>query len=327
MHHPDPVLSASVYSNRGLDEVVADVVAPFRRRLDEEAPGHGWTLWMVRYNRCGDHLKVRLHGGQEHRALAMRLLQEEADRHFASLPAAEEGAARASRKDAPPIDEDDRRDEDYPDRTLRWTKYLRSYVSFGWKNHLDQDDYVARMTAAFAAGAARVLAAVDEAGRFPAAARQTVLLKAVISGLAAVDFTTDERADYLAYHRDWLVRWKAYDAEREAGALELFDRRVNAMGAGLEQIGRNAAAHWAQTSEAARADAWGASLGALAEYLRPLHGNAAFEVDPFTAHPVFPPLFKVLHGLANTLGVGMLDEAYVHHLVLRAAAPAAVAAA
>lgn len=326
MHHPDPVLTASLYSDKGLDELIADVVAPFWKRLGDEAPGHGWSLWMLRYNRCGDHLKVRMHGADEHRPLAMRLMEEEAHRHFASLPPAED-RPRLTRKDSPPIDEDDRRDEDYPDRTLRWTRYQRSFVSFGWKNHLDQDEYVARMTAAMAAGGARVLRAVDEAGgQFPARGRQTVLLKALVSGLAALDLTAEERADYLAYHRDWLVRWKAADAEREAGALALFDRRINGLGAGVEQIGRAAAAEWAQDPAATRADDWGATLARLAAYLAPLRGDAAFEVDPFTDHPVFPPLFKVMHGLANTLGVGMLDEAFTHHLVLRAAAPAAVAA-
>ena len=36
--------------------------------------------------------------------------------------------------------------------------------------------------------------------------------------------------------------------------------------------------------------------------------------------PVFPAIFKVFHGTANKLGLGMLPEALTHHLLLRAVA-------
>lgn len=326
MHSPDPTLTASLYSNRGLDALVADVVAPFWKRVTVDAPGHGWTLWLVRYSRCGDHLKVRLHGPEAQKEWVMRLLEEEAERHFAALPPVDEGAARVSRKDAPPIDEDDRAGEDYPDRTLRWTRYQRSFVNFGWKNHLDDDGYVSRMTVGFAAGAARVLDAVEAAGgRFPAAGRQTVLLKAVIAGLAALDLTAEARAEYLAYHRDWLVRWTAADAERGAVALNIYDRRVEAMGAAAEQVGHAAIAQWEHGAAEAGATAWGAASAELARYVSPFQGKAAYDMDPFTDNPLFPPLFKLFHGLANTLGIGMLDEGFTHHLLLcKAAAPASV---
>ncbi|HEX2205092.1 MAG TPA: lantibiotic dehydratase C-terminal domain-containing protein [Longimicrobium sp.] len=319
MHHPDPVLTASLYSNRGLDDVVAQVVAPFRHALAAEAPG-AWGLWMVRYSRCGEHLKLRLHGPAGAEETAARLLAEAAERHFASLPDPEPGAARVSRADAPPIDEDDRREEDYPDRTLRLTRYLRSYVNLGWKGHLDDDRYVGLMTAAFAAGAARILDAVDAAGgRFPASGRQTVLLRAVVDGLAAAGLDGAGKAAFLAFHRDWLVRWNVADEEREAAAAAQFDVRLGAMARTVEQVGALARARW----EAGPADdAWSAAVAALVAYTEGFRGDPAYNVDPFTDEPSFPPLFKVFHSLGNALGVGMLDEAFTHHLVLRAAAPA-----
>ena len=41
---------------------------------------------------------------------------------------------------------------------------------------------------------------------------------------------------------------------------------------------------------------------------------------PFSDDPVFSALFKAFHGVANQLGVDLLNEALVYHVLFRAVA-------
>jgi hypothetical protein len=321
MQLSDPVLTASVYCDRGLDALIHDAITPFRSRLRDSDPEGHWSLWLVRYSRCGEHLKVRLHGPPERRELARRLLEESVHAHFASLPAA--GAeARVSRTDAPAIDAEDEATSDYPDRSLVWTRYRRSHVNLGPPRLLGDDRYAALFTASLGCGADLVLDFLrpDDTGKVPGGARQRGLLRALFSGLAAVGFSPDERATYLAYHRDWLVRFNV--SGPQADVLASYDRRVAGMASTVEQLRQIASAQWEHPRERpAGADAaWGEALSALVGYLVQFRGDPEYRLDPFAEDPVFPPLFKAFHALANHLGVGMLDEAFLHHLVLQATA-------
>jgi hypothetical protein len=314
MRPADPSLSASIYTARHLDELVRGAVIPFRDALRLRDPEGRWSLWTMRYTRCGPHLKVRLHGPAEERETVRELLAEAVERHFASLgAAAEDEAPRRPRPPATPVDLEDERDEDYPDRTLLWTTYRRSGVSLGPDRVLMADDrYVALFTTALAAGAELVLEALgpglSEAGRLKA------LRDGVAAGLSGLPLTDEERAAYLAYHRDWLLRWLMPHGEREAEMLARFDQRAAAMGPAAEEARR--VARDGGTGEGAAA--WREALSGLAAHLAPLRGDPAHDADPFTRDPVFPPVFKVFHSLANQMGVDMLNEALVHHLLLRA---------
>lgn len=333
MAHPDPVLTANLYCDRGLDELIHGAVAPFRARLAEGGPAGRWSLWLVRYSRCGEHLKVRLHGPAGEREAARALLEEAVGAHFAALPPAAADAPRVSRADAPAIDLEDEATADYPDRTLLWTSYRRSHVNLGPVPFLRQDGYAERFTACLARAADLVLDTLlpDAGGKVPGAARQRVLLRGLFSGLAALGFSAAEREAYLAYHRDWLVRFTLSDPEKEGELLAAFDRRVEGMAPAAAQLRRAAAAEWGEGARpsAGAEGAWGEALAGLLAWLAPLRGDPEYRLDPFTDDAAFPAVFKAFHGLANQLGVRMLDEAFVHHLVLRATAaePAAVAAA
>ena len=150
----DPVLAASLYADRGLDGLVYGVAAPLLARLREAGPAGGWSLWVVRYARGGEHLKVRLHGPAEEVPAVRRLVEEAAAAHFAALPPADPALERITRPDAPAIDPEDEPAGERPDRSLAWTTYRRSPVSLGPPRFLDDDGYAARVTAALAAGAA-----------------------------------------------------------------------------------------------------------------------------------------------------------------------------
>ncbi len=315
-HAPDPVLAASVYADRGLDGLVLGVAAPLLARLREADPG--WSLWMVRYARGGEHLKLRLHGPAGGAEEARTLAAAAVEAHFAALPPADPAAERVARPDAPAIDPQDEPAGVRPDRALVWTTYRRSPVSLGPPRFLDDDGYAARITAALAAGAALVLEGLrpDDAGGMPGAARQRVLLAALIAGAGALP--PEARAGYLAYHRDWLLRFALPDDEAQEKLLAHFASRT-AAGSTAEQVRRAARAQWDEDGASADgpAAAWRAAVAALAAYQERFRGVP--DVDPFTAEPAFPAVFKALHGTANAAGVGMLDEAYLHHLLLAAA--------
>jgi hypothetical protein len=321
MLFPDPVATASVYADRALDRVVHGAVGPALRRLRELRPDAAWGAWWVRYSKHGDHLKVRLHGPADGAEDARAVLEDLVQTLFATLPPRDEAKPRISNPKSPSIDAQDDATADYPDRTLLWTDYRRSYVSFGAKQLLDDDAYVARICTCLAAGADVVLAntALDEAGTIPGAARQRALLKAVMAGVAGAGLTPEERLEYLRYHRGWLVRFTVADESREADVLAGFERQRAGMRAGAEQIARAAAAQWSASSEAGGdtpESRMRAAVAELAAYAAPLRHDPAHLSDPFADDASFPLLFKALHGVANQAGLNLLNEAFLYHLLL-----------
>src|SRR5215204_4495480 len=70
-----------------------------------------------------------------------------------------------------------------------------------------------------------------EDGALPHRIRQIALLQGLIVGLAALGFAPEKWADYLAYHRGWLLRSLAIDQ-----LPQRFEERVDRMGAALAPI-------------------------------------------------------------------------------------------
>jgi Lantibiotic biosynthesis dehydratase C-term len=336
---PDPLLSANLYCSRRLDEVIRQAIVPFWSTVGETAGGE-CSIWLVRYPRRGEHLKVRLHGPETWRGPLQEGLTAAAERLFAALDPPPPGEARVSNPTAPPIDDEDRPAEDHPDRTLLWTRYRRSHVSLAGKPFLDDDRYVALIAASLARACDVVLASFRSAAAPTEPShqrRQTLLLETVIAGLGALDFEPAQRHAYLAFHRDWLLRFNLVrskvDDAKTRQFLADFDRRARAMSAVRERLRAMASDAWRQgpadlagarcTNPAA---AWGEALAALRDHVTPLAADPDFHVDPFASDPLFPPLFKAFHGLANQLGVAMLDEALSYHLLLCALASSTVEA-
>lgn len=331
MHTPDPTLTASIYVGWPLHGLVRGAIVPFRDELRRHDPQGKWSLWLVRYTKCGPHLKLRLHGPAEQRPLVQRLLSEAVERYLAELePIPQEGEPPAARPRprAPAIDLEDERSDDYPDRTLLWTNYRRSGVTLGPNQRLLADDeYASRFAAAMAAGAEVVL----EASRpeLTDSARLKVLLSALVAGITALPFSQEDRETYAAYHRDWLLRFILPSDQREREMRERFDQRLGAMG-GVVDEARRALAGWDEAispAEGVHAE-WRESVAALFAYAARFRGDGSYVSDPFTDDPAFPPAFKVFHGLANQLGVDMLNEALIHHVLLSvlSAEPAAAEA-
>jgi hypothetical protein len=339
--HPDPVLSANVYCSGRLCEVICRLVAPCWERCraagtrapgDQGEPGY---LWLMRYGRCGDHLKLRLHGPSANVSAWRRLLEAAQAEYFTRLGPAAAGAPRRSAPTAPPIDVEDRAAHDHPDRSFVWTTYTRSALSLGARPLLDDDRHAAALTRCLSRGTEILLARLrsDAGGQSPFGLRRALLLDALIVGIAHLSLSELDRTRYLLYHRDCLLRYlQRHKARAEAPGqgpaamarvLSRFDAELARPGARHEETAREAREQWQSGPARVRAGAdlaWGRALRELSLQGARICGELEEPLDPFADLPVFPVLFKALHGMANQAGVDPLNEAFVHHLLLSLAA-------
>jgi hypothetical protein len=306
-----------------LDELIGHVVAPFWREV--KALGKSsWHLWILRYARRGEHLKVRLHGPDEQRAIVKGLMEERARSYFSTLGAPEEGAPRRISRKSPPIDADDQTEGAHPDRALLWTEYRRSHISLAGEPFLLDDYYVSLFIRCLTNGCERVLDALcpDSSEVAPLSARPGILLKLLAKGLAGPDLPDRQRAQYLSYHRDWLIRFtllgRQADPDKAVEVVARFDRRLESMAARMEALHRILEREWWGDGELTETP-WNRSLAELLRYSRALCESVDYHIDPFASDPAFICLFKALHAVGNQLGVSMLDEAFIYHMLLCAA--------
>jgi hypothetical protein len=318
VHSPDPALSVSCYADGILDAAVREGVSPLLQALQarNDAP---WSLWFIRYSRGGEHLKLRLHGPTDEVSSICALVSETVGVWLRTVPVAAASGARRSRPDAPAIDPEDETECEYPDRTLIWTRYRRSTVSLGPAPLLEDDDYTSHLVASLAAGAEIAVCALEGPEPVTSGARQRPLLRALAEGLGALPLSADRRSEYLAYHRDWLLRFLAGGADEVEAGRGALEAESDRMGAAVVQLSGALQSAWTAGAPPPPAASFAASLVALHGTLERFRGDAAYDVDPFARGPLFPALFKAFHGLANQLGIAAREEAFVHHLCLRAA--------
>lgn len=358
---PDPGLSANLYAAGLLDAALLQVVAPAWRRHRRRSPDCPHHLWTLRYSRGGEHLKIRIHGPEAHQAgdaargcslAGFRAgIEEHTARWLERLGPVQDDAPRPERQDAPPLDAEDE-DEPPPDRTLLWTRYRRSPVVLGPPPLCDDDRHAALLTRCLARGLELLLSQV-EGGDDPAAelgfnTRHTFLLQALVPALGHLE--SDQRQAYLAYHRNWLIRFPLLKVsggpDRAQGVLAQMEEKVEAMGSSTEPLRRTAIDHWdsppAEGGEPRRDDrrgegprngggaspgdappfqAWSAAVAELLARGRELGETVEGRVDPYAPAITFPVLFKALHGLANQLGLNAVNEAFAHHLLLQTVWP------
>ena len=299
----EPVFSASIYAAGQLDALIADAVTPFSRDLT--AADSDAFLWVVRYSRRGEHLKVRVHSGSLDAEAVETFLQKRLEPFFRGLPEAEE--ERAVRFDVPAIDDEDEGGEAVPDRTYRVTRYRRSHVTLGAPEVFENDQTVALMHRALGAGFARCLGL--DAQRL-AAQRQNLPAKGFLDAvLHALDRPTAGR--YLEYHGDWLLRFFVPDAGREQDLEGIFAERIRKMSPMVEKLAEIDPSGDIE-------DPWIQSIQDLIRHAKSLSKASGFDPDPFADAPWQPILFKVLHGVSNTFGVRPMDEAFVCRLLAAA---------
>lgn len=333
----DPIVSANVYCSGRLSEVIHRAIAPFWSELKHRYGSDSNYLWIMRYAKGGDHLKIRLHGPPSRRQLIMGLLASALESYLESLGPSDPTIPQKSAEFSTPIDEDDFAEGNYPDRTYRWTRYLRSPVSLGFAPFLDDDRFVSLLTVCLARSTEILFVRlqINQDGQASHQEVQRILLLALVAGLSALPFTWEERLLYVAYHRDWLLRallkrpggsGGPHQAERLLARLDL---------EAAKQQKKNGLARLAELSQAHCRDgiaadwdsdltAWRGALCRLASYMEPSCRTPSLLVDPFAEAAIFPLLFKAMHGFANQLGLKHIDEAFAYHLLLTAVAPPAI---
>lgn len=324
---PDPSLTANLYAAGHLDAAVLRVALPYRRRLPELVPEGRAYLWLMRYAKGGEHLKFRVHAPEELVPPLAEALGSTAERFLEQLPPAQEGDTRPSRPDAPPIDAEDRGDP--PDRTFLSTEYGRSHVSLGGEPFLGQDRFRELMTHCLSRGCDRVLDAFEALEGPPSLGqRRRLLLEILSDALPASGLSRSQAAAYLAYHRDWLIRFPILksggDAEQAARIVAQIEERATRLEPVIEALAGALVPRLDGSVDAGGSgqEPWHQAVSALVDYTAAYRDTPDALLDPYAEDVVFPPLFKALHGTANQIGIRALEEAFAHHLLLAAVAGA-----
>lgn len=324
----DPTITANIYCQGLTDRLIYSAIRPFWQEALSVSNHLPLRLWLMRYRRCGQHLKVRIHAPESAKQMLKELLQRNVNTFFEAIPEADRPIPVDYQIGAGdiPIDVEDGGDSNYPDCLLLWTNYRRSFVSLGSLPFLEDDHYVDLFTRCLSEATGSVLREYhpNKKGEFTNTARQVILMKGLVEGLSALGWVEEKAAQYLAYHRDWLIRFAIFKSKTNAGKateiLEHFDKRTEGMQPLRERV-LNPLAQAYLISSTAKDDhpeqtPWQESLRALLDYVSPLCVNGEYQADPYAPNPAFPAPFKVFHGFANQLGIRFLEEAFSHHLLL-----------
>lgn len=322
----DPVLTANVYCNRRMDPLLSGAIAPFWRAVREQYTQNCF-FWLFRYGKCGEHVKLRFHGSEDFAGSVRSLLPAHLDRFFADPASDPDPENWLSKSAIPPIDEEDEAEEDYPNKSLLWTHARRSPVLIGAHVYLADDRHVDLFHRAQAAATEIVLdVLIPGLGRPDFSKhRQSQFLKMLLAAFSALDFDVPQWIDYLTYHRDWLIRTVVANATVEVitpeSILAELDQRVEGMRSAVAGL----SGHVLRGASGAAAPGddpfgrWGASIASLHEYVKGYRGRPEYDQDPYTRDFAYLPLFKALHGAANQFGFRLSHEAYLNHLLLKAA--------
>ena len=267
-------------------------------------------MWVVEISRNGEHLKVRIHGEDEHREQLREMLAESAAAYVSSLRDLPAVTARVTRMDAPAIDPEDEGYADQPDRVLLWTTYRRTHITLAGAPWLADSVYAAHAYRCLSDACALVLQVIKPGGKVPTPVKQRALIGALLSGIEAAVLAgiSQSPESYLQYHRDWLLRFFIDETEKERKALEQLEILAQRRPETLRQLQSMTAQRWSGTRPQLE-DRWGRSIAEFVSYTRQYSGLPQYRIDPFTFNVTFPPLFKVFHGLANQLGLPPLEEA------------------
>ncbi len=144
--------------------------------------------------------------------------------------------------------------------------------------------------------------------RFEHAQRWQIVLTLVASGVQRLLKTDDRRRAYLAYHRDWLIR---YPILRRGLGRAKAEELLRVLDTQRQQLGPLTCSQIAAQQDCVSTPAMRRWHRALKE-LSP----CADQTDPFTSDPLFPALLRLHHALARLFGLALLDEASIYHALL-----------
>lgn len=324
---PDPLLTASLYCAGCVDEALGSFVAPLRSSLQSVHPADPPLLWVLRQQGAAAHIELHLHAPEAERERLRRILETAAHAFLSELRRAAAGGV------APSLPSSGARPRDAPaatasasasDASFLCTGYERSPLLFGDPPLLEDDAHVMRLVRCFSASCDLVLRSFDRPGVPAHGARQAALLEILLRGLAPLAAEPAKVRAYLAFHRDWIVRYPVLvtrKGPRKARAVfTLLGRQLAGIGLatrdGLRRRAEELWTAWPSSAPESAESRFSESLDRLGRSLLPLSNRRDLALDPFAHGPLFPIFFKVFHLAANQLGVGFLDEAFAHHLLL-----------
>jgi Lantibiotic biosynthesis dehydratase C-term len=317
-HASDPVLTANVYCKDHIDAVLYGALKPFHEEFLQAHPGK-WGFWVMRYRRCGEHLKIRLHGDPANISQVKESLSQYLHRTLSGLEWSE-GVKQGKVTGAadPVIDQQDQERSDYQPGSVIFTQYNRSHVTFGGSPYLEDSHYAGLFAGVLIAACRYILNNAGLGKQLAHGARATLL--AELLEAARDELRLENPAEYFEYHRDWLVRFVLFKAAHtpteHQKVINAFEKRVDESGEFWREL--SARSRKMAAGNPGAFNEWRAALRKLIDYTLSLCDRQQYQIDPFAHHPSHSVLFKALHGASNQLGLALLDEALVHHSVHRA---------
>jgi hypothetical protein len=303
-----PVISASIYCHGFVEGLLREVIVPFWKSTKTTLPQS--NLWVIRYARGGQHLKLRLHvPADEHVACAARL-QDVVEMFFAGLPAPSE-CERDAAAHLPPIDPEDSADGLRPDRRLIWTRYRYLPELIGAEPLSAASGFEAAFVRCLSASTEVVLDWLDTLGNkdLSSGRQMNIALKLLLAAVAGIHPYPETRAHYLAYQRDWLLR---VSRNREL-ALALFEYKAGTFSAQQTTLG-------ALLTGTPPCDGalgiWSRAIGDLVRFCLEQVGQQDLStLDQESEQLVYFALSRLVHNAMNPTAIGASNEAYLCHLL------------
>lgn len=305
---PLPAISASIYCHGFVDELLREAVHPFWKGVKATFPCS--CLWVVRYDRGGQHLKIRLHVPARAHAALERRLEEAVERFFAGLPAVA-GEGRDAATHLPPVDLEDHAEELRPDRSLIWTKYRYFPELIGAGPLSAAPGFEAAWIRCRAVATEAALDWLDgfEGVKISVQKRMYFGLQLLLAAVYGVHPRVETRARYLAFQRDWLLR---VSRDRDQ-ALALLERKANAL---PEQLTALHPLVVAASSQAVALDGWSYAVRDLVRFcLDQLGRQDLADLEEASGELIYLALSRAVHNALNPIALGVSNEAYICHLL------------
>ena len=309
---PDPILSANIYMAGRLDEVIRTLVPQVRSLTAELGGGY---LWFLRYHRCGEHLKLRIHAPIEN-ANNIRLAVGETLRQYVGHTIARAAVNALTGSSQKPIDEEDDATRDYPDHSFIWTKYRRSVITFGSPQFVHDDECTRTFTKALAASGQIATDTILTTGASSFAMRAKILQTLIMQALQTTKIK--DVHEYASYHRDWLIRFIHRLSKAAVSETELVTHLDKCYVLRGQHTQTQAAEPLLTDDRRSDAGVWCDAVSLWAVQRARVISECSPIGDGYTNDPLFPQLFKLLQNVANQLGFRLLEEALVLHGLCRA---------
>lgn len=213
--------------------------------------------------------------------------------------------------------------------------YARTPDIFGGPPFTEDDEYIGLATQFLGAGcrwSVQFLSSQSSSDKDGSAEKDLFFVRWVAHCLSSMGLSDPERAAFLLYYRNWLIRFpllmkRSPQSVADQWVEKLQDRAASdperaqsIRRATTEAVGED----WLRTYDEATpllqdsARSQHSICGRLSDYLASKADQPEYSVDPFSENLISPPVCKLVLGLSNALGYATTDQALLFHLMLQA---------